>query len=134
VPHRLALLVTVAATLLPAALRVRVETPARREACAPAGFGTPPRGWLGCAADGGPRRALTGAERLAVGLPLDLNTAGAGELAYVPGLSPRLGSAIVADRRENGLFAEVEAVLRVRGIGPKRLARARPMLAVEPGR
>lgn len=91
-----------------------------------------PRHWLGCAADAGPRRDLSGGERLLLRLPLDPNRATAEELGQLPGLSPRLGAAIVADRIERGPFARVEEVERVRGIGPRRLERARPHLAVEP--
>lgn len=90
----------------------------------------PPRHWLGCAADEGPSRGLDGAERLLLGLPLDPNTAAARDLAFVPGLSRRLGEAVVADREERGPFPSVEDLVRVRGIGPKRLARARASLVV----
>lgn len=91
-----------------------------------------PRHWLGCAADAGPRRALADDERLLLGLPLDPNRAGARELSFVPGLSRRLAEAVVAHRAEAGPFRTVEDLVRVRGIGPKRLARARPCLAIAP--
>jgi len=92
----------------------------------------PPRHWIGCAADPGPRRELDGRERLVLGLPLDLNRASAAELALVPGLSPRLGEAVVADRERRGPFASVHDLERVKGIGPARLGRARPHLEVAP--
>jgi len=132
-PARLALLLVAAASLLPSALQALRRPEPAAVPCAPEGRGTPPRHWMGCAADPGPRRDLTGGERLLLGLPLDANRATAGELALVPGLSPRLAAELVADRERRGPFLRVEEVERVRGIGPARLAKARPHLAVEAG-
>ncbi len=117
--------------LAPAALRRKVETPAPRPGCAPAGRGAPPRHWLGCATDPGPSRALAADERLALGLRIDPNTAGERELAHVPGLTRRLARAVVESRQAEGPFLEVDDLLRVRGIGPKRLAQARTALSVD---
>jgi competence protein ComEA len=129
--RRFALLLVLAATLAAAPVRVFLETPAPR-ACAPGGRGTAPPTWLGCAADAGAPRPLAGDERLVLGLPLDLNVAAAGELAFVPGLSPRLAVAVVEDRARHGPFVAVDDLVRVRGIGPKRLAKARSALTVAP--
>jgi competence protein ComEA len=91
-----------------------------------------PRTWLGCASDPGPSRDLLGDERLLLGLPVDLNRASSRELAFVPGITPALSVEVVAERERGGGFGTVEELERVRGIGPKRLARARPFLSVEP--
>jgi competence protein ComEA len=85
---------------------------------------------VGCRADPGPPRELSGAELLLFGRPVDLNKAAAVDLEPVPGLSARLASEIVADRERRGPFETVEQLLRVKGIGPARLAKARPHLAV----
>jgi competence protein ComEA len=132
--RRLALLIVALGALAPSAARLLPVAPAAPRDCRPEGRGVPPRHWIGCAADPGPRRDLDGVERLALGLPLDPNRARAAELALVPGLSPRLAAALVADREARGPFASVEDVERVRGIGPGRLARARPWLRVGPVR
>lgn len=92
----------------------------------------PPRGWIGCASDPGPSRPLAGRERLLVGLPVDVNAASAEDLADVPGLSARLAAEVIADRARRGPFAAVDDLIRVRGIGPARLAQARPFLATSP--
>lgn len=129
-PRRLALVAAVLLSLVPAARSRWAARPAAPPApCVPEGRGIPPRHWIGCAADPGPRRALDGTERLALGLPLDLNTASAEELARVPGLTPRLAAAIVTERARHGAFRSVEELDRVSGIGPRRLARARRVLA-----
>ncbi len=128
--RRLALAIVLLAVLSAPGLRRRAEVPPPAPPCAPGGRGTPPRHWLGCAADAGPRRVLADDERLVLGLPLDPNRAEERVLAFVPGLSRRLAAEIAADRRANGPFPSVADLERVRGIGPKRLARAAPHLAV----
>lgn len=126
--RRLALAALCALTLLPSWLRPVVARPRPHAACTPEGRGLLPRHWVGCATDDGPRRDLTGHERLLLGLPLDVNTASAEDLSEVPGLSARLAAELVAERRRAGRFAATDELIRVRGIGPARLARARPHL------
>ncbi len=132
--RRAALAALLAVVLAARARRIAVETPAPA-ACGPeagAGRGVPPRHWLGCVTDRGSARGLADDERLVLGLPLDVNRADERALAFVPGLSRRLARAVVEDRAVRGPFPAVEALERVRGIGPRRLALARPALAVEP--
>lgn len=125
-----ALAVVLGASLLPISLRGRGSAPPA-PSCAPEGRGSPPRHWLGCAGDAGPRRDLSAGERLALGLPIDPNVAGERELAFVPGLSRRLAREVVRHRADHGPFAAVEDLLAVKGIGPKRLERARVRLVVD---
>ncbi len=132
VSRRLALVAVLALVASAARTRAWLERPARRAACEPAGRGEPPRHFLGCAADAGPVRALAADERLALDLPIDPNTAGSRELAFVPGLSRHLAAEIILDRSRGGPFAEIADLARVRGIGPKRLAAAAPHLAIGP--
>ncbi len=124
-----ALALVLGAALLPVFLRP--SGPVRPAGlCAPEGRGVLPRHWLGCAGDPGPRRDLAPDERLALGLPIDPNVAGERELAFVPGLSRKLARAVILHRAERGPFEAVDELLDVKGIGPKRLARARARLAV----
>jgi competence protein ComEA len=129
--RRLATLALLAATALPGVLRAAAERPDPPRHCAPVGRGVAPRGWVGCPADDGPPRVLAGRERLLFGVPIDLNAAATDDLASVPGLTPRVAAAIVAERERGGPYREVSDLLRVRGIGPARLERARPHLACE---
>jgi competence protein ComEA len=68
---------------------------------------------------------------VAFGLPVPLNAATAEDLSAVPGLTPRVAREIVADRARNGRFESVESLLRVHGVGPRRLDRAREHLVAE---
>ena len=72
---------------------------------------------------------MGGAARLALGLPLAIDQAGAADLARLPGVGPRLARAIVAARRERP-FERVDDLRRVRGFGPGRLAALRRLLTV----
>jgi len=61
---------------------------------------------------------------------VDINRADATELQRLPGIGPVLASAIIEERRRNGLFEAPEDLLRVRGIGPTRLAALRDLVVV----
>jgi competence protein ComEA len=128
--HRLALAALLAAVLGAAPLRAALEAPGPPRACPPEGRGEVPRHWLGCPGDPGPARPLADDERLVLGLPLDPNTAGSRELAFLPGLSRSLAAAVVEDRRIHGPYVRVADLLRVRGIGPRRLEVVSPHLHV----
>lgn len=131
--RRLASLALLLALAAPAAWRILAARPAAvRHGCAPEGRGRPPRHWLGCAADQGPRRDLSDEERLLLGLPLDPNRAKAAALAFVPGLTASLARAVVEDRSARGPFPDVDSLDRVDGIGARRLDQARSSLEVVP--
>ena len=74
---------------------------------------------------------LAGPARLLFGLRLDPNLADERSLESLPGIGPARAAAIVAER-ERGRFESLEALTRVRGIGPHILARLRPWLEVTP--
>jgi competence protein ComEA len=60
---------------------------------------------------------------------IDPNVASVADLIRLPGIGPSLAARIVADRDHHGAFPSPEALLRVRGIGPKTLDRIRGFLA-----
>ncbi|HUS15404.1 MAG TPA: ComEA family DNA-binding protein [Chloroflexia bacterium] len=65
-------------------------------------------------------------------LLLNINTADEVALAVLPGIGPALAARIVAYRVEHGLFARLEAVQDVPGIGPKLFERMRPYISLGP--
>ena len=61
---------------------------------------------------------------------LDLNTATADELEGLPGIGPKTAQRILEDRRMRGPFRRPSDLTRVKGIGPKTLARLTPLITV----
>ena len=62
------------------------------------------------------------------GFTVNVNAAGAIELAQLPGLGPATAQRIVDHRRAHGPFASHDALLDVPGIGPATLEQMRPHL------
>mgnify|MGYP002641869940 CR=1 FL=1 len=71
--------------------------------------------------------------RLALGLRLDLNRATEQDLSALPRIGPALARRIVADRSRRGPFASVEALNRVKGIGPAIVGRIRLLVSAGDG-
>lgn len=65
-------------------------------------------------------------------LTIDLNTAEAAELEMLPGIGPALASRIVEDRRANGPFRSANDLDRVKGIGPRTIAKLRAFVQTTP--
>lgn len=59
---------------------------------------------------------------------IDVNTATAEQLMSLPGIGPKLAERIIIDRKENGLYKKADDLLRVKGIGTKKLERLLPFL------
>lgn len=91
---------------------------------APAGH--PPA--LGSSSRGTPAAPPAGPHRPAG--PLDLNTATVEQLDALPGVGPVMAAAIIAWRRANGKFTNVDQLAEVDGIGPARLERLRRLVRV----
>ena len=64
---------------------------------------------------------------------VDLNTAPAEELAELPGIGEALAERIVAYRAENGPFETPEDLMKVSGIGEKKLEDIRDRVTVSGG-
>lgn len=60
---------------------------------------------------------------------IDVDRATAAELERLPGIGPSLAAKIVAERARNGPYGGADALLRVPGIGPRKLELIRPYLA-----
>lgn len=71
-----------------------------------------------------------GAAQLRAGEPLDLNRAAPGDLLLLPGVGPKLAARIVEERTRRGGFASVDQLAQVKGVGPKKLAQLRMLVAI----
>lgn len=76
---------------------------------------------------------MHGAELLTLGLPIDLNTAGATDLDALPGIGPALAQRIVEYRQKYGPFKKIDDLIQVSGIGPKLLDKIKPHLIISSG-
>ena len=61
-------------------------------------------------------------ERMLLGIRLDPDLMGVEEWDSLPGIGPVLAARIVLDRQKNGAFGALDALLRVPGVGPGKLA------------
>ena len=81
--------------------------------------------------DGGYRvAAMSGAQLLTLGLPIDLNRATAEDLDAIPGIGPALAQRIVDYRKAHGPFKQVEDLREVSGVGPQNLQKLKPYLGL----
>lgn len=67
--------------------------------------------------------------RLALGLRLDLNLATEQDLTALPHIGIVLARRIVADRSRRGPFASVQALTRVKGMGPATVGRIHALVS-----
>lgn len=70
-------------------------------------------------------RRMGAKERMLLGIPLDPDLLGAEEWSALPGIGPVLSRRIAFDRQKNGAFGSLDALLRVPGVGPGKLAAIR---------
>ena len=61
---------------------------------------------------------LSGAERLTLRLPININTANASDLEALPRIGPVLAERIIDYRKTHGPFSHVDYIINVHGIGP----------------
>ncbi len=62
---------------------------------------------------------------------VNLNTATQAELELLPGIGPAMATRILEYRAAHGRFATIEQLDSVKGIGPRTLAKLRPLVSVE---
>jgi competence protein ComEA len=80
----------------------------------------------------GSLREKRNAEERNASAPIDVNRATEEELIALKGIGPVLAKNIVEYRRKNGRFKSVEDLLRVKGIGPKKLEGFRGSVVARP--
>ena len=81
----------------------------------------------GGGADGG--AVVTSGANDAAGL-VNINTASAAELQTLSGIGPSVAQSIIDERTKNGPFASVDDLMRVSGIGEKKLAKIKDCICV----
>ena len=81
----------------------------------------------GGGADGG--AVVTSGANDAAGL-VNINTASSAELQTLSGIGPSVAQSIIDERTKNGPFASVDDLMRVSGIGEKKLAKIKDCICV----
>lgn len=71
------------------------------------------------------RGTIPAAERLVMGIPLDINSISEADLDKVPGIGPTLARRIARYRQNNGGRMSVKDLLSVEGVGEKKYAALR---------
>lgn len=66
-----------------------------------------------------------------VDFPIDLNKATLDELTALPGVGKITAQRIIEFRLANSKFTSVEELLKVKGIGPKKFQKLKPLVRVE---
>ena len=61
---------------------------------------------------------------------VNINTASAAELQTLSGSGPSMAQSIIDERTQNGAFASVDDLMRVSGIGEKKLAKIKDCICV----
>ena len=61
---------------------------------------------------------------------VNINTASAAELQTLSGIGPSMAQSIIDERTQNGAFASVDDLMRVSGIGEKKLAKIKNCICV----
>jgi competence protein ComEA len=91
--------------------------------------GVPPAPDAGSAAGAAPGPAAPGAPDTPAG-PVDLNSATAAQLDALPGVGPVTAQRILEWRARHGRFTRVEQLREIEGIGERRFAQLRELVAV----
>jgi comEA protein len=65
---------------------------------------------------------------------ININTATSAELQKLPRVGPKIAQRIIDFRKENGLFNQIEDLMKVKGIGEKTFLRLKDMITVEEAR
>jgi len=61
---------------------------------------------------------------------VNINTAGLDDLQRLPGIGPALGQRILDYRKDHGRFNSADQLDQVKGIGPKKLAKIKPLVTL----
>jgi competence protein ComEA len=74
---------------------------------------------------------ISGRALIALGVPLDVNTARAEDLEALRGIGPKLAGRIVEHREKHGPYRSMEELAAIVGVGPKKLEAMSGLLAVK---
>lgn len=68
--------------------------------------------------------------KMTLGIPISINQECVAGLTALPGVGPKIAAAIIAERSRRDKFRNFEEIAAVRGIGPRLMARMRPLVCL----
>lgn len=74
---------------------------------------------------------MSASTRLAIGRPVEVNSASLEDLILVPGIGEKTALKIIEARQREGRFRRLEELMKIKGIKEKRLEKLRPYISVE---
>lgn len=76
---------------------------------------------------------MSASDRMLLGIPLHPDRMTRSDWESLPGIGPKLATAIELDRQKNGDFGALSTLKRVKGVGPKKLEAWKPYFDPERG-
>lgn len=76
-------------------------------------------------------KEIGGGAAIEVVYPININAADQATLQLLPGIGETYASRIIEYRLENKGFSSIEELLKIKGIGQKRLAKIRPLITID---
>lgn len=67
---------------------------------------------------------------LSMNSPININTASEQELMTLPGIGKKTATSIIEYKNNNGNFESIEDLIKVKGIGAKKLAKIKPFVTI----
>jgi len=62
---------------------------------------------------------IIGKHKIALGIAIDINSAGLHDLMALPGIGPKIAERILKYKKFHGKFKDKQELMEVKGIGPK---------------
>jgi len=72
-----------------------------------------------------------GRKSLALGIPIGVNSAGINDLTVLPGIGAKLARSIIEYRKQSGGYKSIDELIKVKGIGEKKLKAVRPFISLD---
>jgi comEA protein len=76
-------------------------------------------------------RSAASASTALVQQKININTASAEELDALPGIGPAMAAEILNYRTAHGRFARIDELLKIKGMGPKKLEKLQPYVILQ---
>lgn len=77
------------------------------------------------------KSAISGKHKIALGIPININSANIYDLMHLPGIGPKTADKIIYYRNTYGTFKSVQQIIKIKGIGQKKYLAIRPFISID---